>query len=126
MTILRIGQSAVIRNCKINFPSKKIINKDLKDLIIKLCEKDKEKRLGSKNDFDEVIQHPFFKNSVIENIKNKMTNSPYTPVINDDGKLINFDEAFTNMKFNEKEIEDVHDLNKLRQFEQEFELFKEE
>jgi hypothetical protein len=30
------------------------------------------------------------------------------------------------MKFNEKEIEDVHDLNKLRQFEEEFELFKEE
>ena len=116
----------LIRYCKINFPSKKIINKDLKDLIMKLCEKDKEKRLGSKNDFDEVIQHPFFKNSVIENIKNKMTNSPYTPVINDDGKLINFDEAFTNMKFNEKEIEDVHDLNKLRQFEEEFELFKEE
>ncbi len=75
------------------FPSNKIISKELKDLILRLFEKDKDKRLGSKNDFSEIIEHQFFKNGGnIINIIYKSLNPSYKSNVSHDNLFENFDE----------------------------------
>ena len=53
-----------IRQSKVVFPDKskyKIeYSNDFVDLVLKLLNKEKQDRLGSKGDVDEVLAHPFF------------------------------------------------------------------
>ena len=53
-----------IRQSKVVFPDKskyKIeYSNDFVDLVLKLLNKEKQDRLGSKRDVDEVLAHPFF------------------------------------------------------------------
>ena len=50
------------------------------DLICRLLDKDKSTRLGSKDDFVEVLNHPYFKDSVdIESLENKANKPPFVP-----------------------------------------------
>ena len=55
-----------IKDGKVIFPDRnkyKIeFSDDIVDLILRLLEKDKSKRLGSKEDFIEILDHPCFKN----------------------------------------------------------------
>ena len=49
------------------------------DLIVKLLDKDRSKRLGSKEDFFEVLQHPVFKNINIDDLENKKIKPSFIP-----------------------------------------------
>jgi serine/threonine protein kinase len=64
-----------------------------KDLITRLLDKDKTKRLGAKGDIDEIIAHPFFKGLDIEKLVAKKLVPPYNPQIKDDFKF--FDNKLT-------------------------------
>lgn len=66
------------------------------DVIKKLLEKDKKKRLGAVGDMTEILQHPFFASLNIEKLLKKELVPPYKPVINDDLKF--FDSNLTGMK----------------------------
>jgi hypothetical protein len=69
------------------------LSNEAKDLIIKLLEKDKTKRLGSKGDIDEILTHPFFFGLDIKKLLSKELIPPYMPEIKDDLKF--FDNKFT-------------------------------
>jgi len=53
-----------IRQSKVVFPDKRKYkieySDEFVDIVLKLLNKDKDQRLGSKNDFEEIIAHPFF------------------------------------------------------------------
>ena len=54
------------------------------DLIVKLLEKDKTHRLGAKDDFVEVLSHPFFAALSIESLEKKQMVPPFKPKITND------------------------------------------
>lgn len=65
-----------IMDVKFMFPNKKKhthlkYTDEVVDLIKKLLVKDVKERLGSKDDMKEVLEHPWFKDINIEQIKNK-------------------------------------------------------
>lgn len=66
------------------------------DLIHKLLEKDKSKRLGAKGDIDEVMSHPFFASLDIPLLLKKELVPPYKPEITDDLKF--FDKNLTSLQ----------------------------
>jgi len=51
------------------------------DLIRKLLEKDPKKRIGSHNDFEEILSHEFFDDIDIEELKMKKIKPRYKPEI---------------------------------------------
>jgi serine/threonine protein kinase len=59
-----------IKNAKVVFPDRKKYKIDysdvLMDLIVRLLEKDRTKRLGSEDDFAEILSHPVFKDIDIQ------------------------------------------------------------
>ena len=65
------------------FPDKTKFNIDysdeIMDLIQRLLEKDRTKRLGSKNDCEEVLSHPIFKKLNIDQIYNRTQEPPFQP-----------------------------------------------
>ena len=112
----------LIRNCNVIFPSNKFISKELKDLIMKLLEKNKEKRLGFKNGYYEIIQHQFFKNGAnIVNILNKSLVPSYKP--KNENLFENFDEIYTNLEINMNEIYENDKIQNLQKYEKLFEIF---
>ena len=52
---------------------------NLKDIITKLLDKDVEKRLGSQNDADEIVNHPWFADMDWEGLMSKTLKSPFEP-----------------------------------------------
>ena len=54
---------------------------ELMDLITKLLNKNPLKRLGAKNDSDEILQHPFFADVDIEALQNKQIDAPFKPEV---------------------------------------------
>jgi len=56
-----------------------------------LLEKDRKQRLGQKNDVDEVLAHPFFKNIDRERLLKKEIPAPFKPEIKSNVDLSNFD-----------------------------------
>lgn len=58
LLLLKIRQSRVV------FPDKQKYkidySDDFTDIVLKLLDKDRKKRLGSQNDIDEIMSHPFF------------------------------------------------------------------
>jgi hypothetical protein len=56
-----------------------------------LLEKDRKQRLGQKNDVDEVLAHPFFKNMDRERLLKKEIPAPFMPEIKSNVDLSNFD-----------------------------------
>ena len=77
-----------IKQAKVIFPDKtkyKIeYSDDIVDLIVKLLEKDKTKRLGAKDDFVEILSHPFFYGLDIEKIEKKLVKPPFRPQVTND------------------------------------------
>lgn len=72
-----------IRNSKVVFPDRKKYKIDFSDgvmdLICRLLDKDKATRLGSKDDFVEILSHPYFKDVDIEALENKKMKPPFMP-----------------------------------------------
>jgi serine/threonine protein kinase len=69
----RLGQ--LIKSGPIVFPDpekhKISMSSDVKDLILKLLERDPAKRLGSKGDSAEILEHPFFKGIDLDKLLQK-------------------------------------------------------
>ncbi|XP_066911024.1 ribosomal protein S6 kinase alpha-5-like [Clytia hemisphaerica] len=68
------------------------------DLILRLLDKEPQKRLGGgPGGFEEIKQHPLFQNFDWDKLGNKMLEPPFKPVIKDDTDTSNFSEEFTRM-----------------------------
>lgn len=92
----------LIKEASIKYPDPKrhniTVSKVAQDLINKLLVKDMEKRLGSKNDIDEVLAHPWFKGIDKEKILSKEIEPPFKPQIaNGKYDTSNFDDSVTSM-----------------------------
>lgn len=77
-----------IKNSKVIFPDKnkyKIEYSDeIQDIICKLLNKDKTKRLGFKGDGKEIMAHPFFKSIDFEKILKRQVKPPFIPDLSKD------------------------------------------
>ena len=74
-----------IQKSKVVFPDRnkyKIKYSDeIADLITKLLDRDVSKRLGSKDDFTEILSHPVFKDIKIEDLEANKVTPPFKPNI---------------------------------------------
>jgi serum/glucocorticoid-regulated kinase 2 len=90
----------LIQECPVTFPDKARIGFEVspvaKDLIRRLLDKDKTKRLGAKDDMTEVLAHPFFQGLDIEKLIKKELVPPYKPEVGDDFKY--FDKKLTDLE----------------------------
>ena len=72
-----------IKSAKVVFPDRKKYKIDysdeIMDLICQLLVKDKRQRLGSKDDFVEVLSHPYFKDLDINALEQKKIPPPFMP-----------------------------------------------
>jgi serine/threonine protein kinase len=75
------------------FPNKDdevLYSNDIKDLILKLLNKDPDKRLGYENGSVDILDHPLFKKFNLEMIKNHLIRPSIKPYIKEFSKT-NFD-----------------------------------
>ena len=72
-----------IKNAKVVFPDRKKYKIDysdaIVDCIISLLTKDKKSRLGAKDDFVEILSHPFFKDINVNELESKSMKPPFMP-----------------------------------------------
>ena len=85
---------ALITHAELRFPKKIPFSDNAKDLLKKLLKKNQDERLG-KNGFDEIKQHPFFKEIDFDALVQKKIPPPFKPVLSDSLDVGNFDEEFT-------------------------------
>ena len=73
------------------FPDKKKYkieySDDFMDVVLRLLEKDKKKRLGAENDIEELLEHPYFKSLDIDALMKKEITPPYLPEFTDKDDL---------------------------------------
>jgi len=62
-------------------------SKDAVDLIRQLLNRDPAKRIGTKNDAEEILQHSFFKGVNIQKIIDRKFKGPYQPLKNYDKEI---------------------------------------
>ena len=55
---------------------------------MKLLKKDKTKRLGFTNDFEEVLEHKLFENIDVEALTNKSIEPPYKPEFEEESAVV--------------------------------------
>ena len=74
-----------IQNSKVVFPDRKKYkieySDEIMDLIVKLLDKDKSRRLGSTDDFAEVLSHPVFSQIDIQQLETKTIPAPFKPSV---------------------------------------------
>lgn len=70
------------------------VSEAAKDLISRLLEKDRKKRLGQKGGVDEILAHEFFKGVNFDDIITKKVKAEFIPEVDKSG-LNNFDEEIT-------------------------------
>jgi serine/threonine protein kinase len=87
----------LIKESPVNFPDPEkhgiSISANARDLIKKLLDKNKKKRLGAAGDVKEILSHPFFEAVDFEKLLNRQLVPPYRPEITDDLKY--FDQKLT-------------------------------
>jgi serum/glucocorticoid-regulated kinase 2 len=75
-----------IKNARVIFPDRKKYKIEYSDSIMELIslllEKDRSKRLGSYNDYQEVLSHPAFKDIDLDKLEKKKIAAPFKPSIN--------------------------------------------
>ncbi|KHJ95796.1 kinase domain protein [Oesophagostomum dentatum] len=79
---------------------KRSISATSSDLITALLQKDKHKRLGSKEDFKEVKAHEFFKVIDWEKLLKREIKAPFVPQVKDERDVRNIAEDFVKIKIN--------------------------
>jgi len=83
-----------ITAAKVVFPDRKKYkieySDDIMDLIKKLLQKDRTKRLGFKNDAEEILSHKAFANINMKDLLIHNIDPPYTPESNKDGDFTKF------------------------------------
>lgn len=115
-----------IQHAPIRWPEKEkhglSVSEEAKSLIIGLLEKDRKQRLGQKNDVDEVLAHPFFKNIDRERLLKKEIPAPFKPEIKSNVDLSNFDQKFVKLDLAESLVPDIG-VEKIKQQEEAFKNF---
>ena len=116
----------LISSTQLSFPNYKFISNDTKDFIVKLLEKNPEKRLGYNQGYDEIISHPFFNRVIVDKIIKKQINSPISINISNSDLTLNFDNIYTKITPQILENIEPKDMNKIIEYEKIFEEFKKE
>jgi serum/glucocorticoid-regulated kinase 2 len=85
-----------IQHGVLRFPP--FLSDNCKSLIVGLLNRDPKKRLGSKDDVEDIKSHPFFSSINFDAMMKKQIESPYKPKIKavDGQDTENFDPTFTN------------------------------
>ena len=60
-----------------------VVSPEAKDLISKMLEKDRRRRLGQTNDIHDIIGHAWFKDINMKQLLNKELKAPYIPKVED-------------------------------------------
>ncbi|WKY15943.1 hypothetical protein Q1695_000986 [Nippostrongylus brasiliensis] len=79
---------------------KKNISASSTDIVTKLLQKDKNKRLGSKSDFREVKEHEFFRTIDWDKLLRREIKAPFIPRIESETDVRNIAEDFVKIKIN--------------------------
>lgn len=74
------------------------VSAESQDLISKLLDKDKMKRLGKHGGIEEIMSHPWFDEFKMEDLLEKKIKAPYIPTIKQDDDTSNFDERFSQLE----------------------------
>lgn len=84
------------------------VSKVAEDLIKRLLDKDPSRRLGTANDANEILEHPFFDDLDIDDLMEKKIDPEFIPEIDENDKynLNYFDKDVTNMEAKESFIND--------------------
>lgn len=85
-----------ILNKSVNIPPN--MSEHAKDLILKLLDKDRKRRLGAKEGAKEIMSHPFFKEVEWVKLAKKGVQPPFTPPVSGADMVNNFDSNFTRSK----------------------------
>ena len=89
------------------FPDKKKYkieySDDFVDVVLRLLDKDKKKRLGAENDITEILEHPYFKSLDIDALIKKEITPPYLPEFSDKDDL----GAYFKLKTGAKDVSDT-------------------
>lgn len=64
---------------------------EAKDLISKMLEKDRYKRLGKEKDVSEILEHPWFADLNIQDVLDRKIEAPFVPQVKSELDLQNFD-----------------------------------
>ena len=94
----------LITKAELRFPKKFKVSKEAKDLLAKLLVKNQKERFGINGGFDEIKNHPFFKDIDFKAIEEKKIEAPFKPVLEDSFDVRNFDEEFTSEELVSSEI----------------------
>lgn len=92
-----------IQNEPPNIPE--MIEKNAKDLILKLLQKSPNKRLGSINDAEDLKKHPFFKDFDWEKLRDKKYLAPIKPRLSGNEDVSQFADDFTKQPPEDKPAE---------------------
>lgn len=82
-----------IQHGVLRFPP--FLSENCKNLIVQLLNRDPKKRLGSKDDVNDIKAHPFFKTLSFEKLMKKEIDPPYKPKTKSSTDTNNFDSTFT-------------------------------
>lgn len=113
----------MIRYNKIVFPSKINLSPNLKDLILRLLEKNPQKRLGSKEGFTEIRQHPFYKEFNFDLLLKKEMKAPFIPVIDSKYDVQNFDKDILKEDPSKKSVIPIKSLENIKKNQDKFKEF---
>lgn len=96
-----------IKKEEVIFPDKKKYkidySDDFVDIVLKLLNKDKKERLGSKGDIEEILEHPYFASLDLEALVKKEIKPPYTPEFTDKDDL----GSYFKLKTSKKDVADT-------------------
>jgi serum/glucocorticoid-regulated kinase 2 len=112
----------LITRAELRFPKKINISDDAKDLLQKLLIKNQDERLGSKNGFNDIKSHPFFKGLDFTALENRKIEAPYKPPLKDSTDVTNFDAEFTSEEVVTSEIPEKN-LELIKRNQDQFEEF---
>ena len=82
-----------IQHGVLRFPP--FLSENCKNLIVGLLNRDPRKRLGSKDDVEDIKTHPFFSSMDWDALMKKQIESPYKPQVKGNDDTDNFDKTFT-------------------------------
>jgi hypothetical protein len=74
------------------------VSEEAKDIITMLLQKDRKKRLGQKNDVDEILGHKFFEGIDLDALVQRKIPAEFIPKLDDKDSTSNFDTEITSQK----------------------------
>lgn len=116
-----------IKKEEVIFPDKKKYkidySDDFVDVVLKLLNKDKKQRLGSTNDIEELLEHPYFKSIDQDLLLKKQLTPPYMPEFSSKDDL----GSYIKLKTSTKDVSDTmipsNKMKKIKKHQQDFSNF---